>query len=74
MAVEGGGFGVIEDGLVRDADIKNISQDVGGFTGGDGEGYVEGEDKAEDVLGVVDFSDVNEGLERAGVNDICGLE
>ncbi len=74
MAVVGCGLGVIEDGLVRDADIKNILQDIGSFAGRDSEGDVEGQDEAEDVLRVVDSSDVDEWFERAGVNKFCGLE
>ena len=46
MAVVGGSFGVIEDGLVRDADIKDVLHDIGGFTGRDGEGDIEGQDEA----------------------------
>lgn len=37
VAVIGGGFGVVENGLVRDADIKNILKDIGCFSGADGE-------------------------------------
>ena len=59
MAVVGGRLGVIEDGLVRDSDIKDVLQDISSFAGGDGEGDVEGQDKPEDVLRVMDLSDVN---------------
>lgn len=74
MAVVGGGLGVIEDGLVRDADIKDILQDIGGFAGRDGEGHVEGQDEAEDVLRVMDPSNVDVGFKRTGVNEFCRLE
>ena len=74
MAVVGGSFGVIEDGLVRDADIKNVLQDVSSLTGGDGEGDVEGQDKAEDILRVMNPSNVDEWFEGAGVNKFRGLE
>jgi hypothetical protein len=74
VAVVGGGLGVIEDGLVRDADIKDILQDISGLAGGDGEGHVEGQDKAEDILRVMNFSDVNEWFDRTGVKEFCGLE
>ena len=70
----GGGFGVVQDGLVRDADIKDVLQDEGGFSGADGEGDVEGQDKSQDVLGVVDSSDVDERFERSGVKEISRLE
>ena len=41
----GCGFGVVEDGLVGDADIEDDAHDVGGFTGRDGEGDEERENK-----------------------------
>lgn len=56
MAVVGGGFGVIEDSLVRDTDVKDILQDISSLAGRDSEGDVEGQDKPEDVLRVVDSS------------------
>lgn len=70
MTVVGGGFGVIEDGLVRDADIKDVLQNIGGFAGRDGEGDVEGEDEAEDVLGIVNSSNVDGRLEWARMNKV----
>jgi len=74
MAVVGGGFGVIEDGLVRDADIKNILKDEGGFSGADGERDVEGQDETEDVLRIMNSVNVDEGFERSGVNEFCRPE
>ena len=74
MAVVGGGLGVIEDGLVRDADIKDVLQDISSFAGRDGEGDVEGQDKAKNILRVMDPSDVDEWFKRTGVNEFCGLE
>ena len=46
VAVKSSGRGVIEDGLIRDLDVKDRSEDISGFSSGDSEGYVEGEDKA----------------------------
>lgn len=74
MAVVGGGLGVIEDGLVRDTDIKDVLHNIGGFAGRDGEGHVEGQDKAEDVLRIVDPSNVDEWFDRTGVNEFRRLE
>ncbi len=74
VAVVGGGLGVIEDGLMRDADIKNILQDIGRFAGRDSKGHVKGQDEAEDVLRVMDPSDIDEWFERTGVDKFCGLE
>jgi len=74
MAVIGGGLGVVENSLVRDADIKDLLQDEGSFSGTDGEGDVEGQDEAKDVLGIVNTSDVDGGFAGAGVSNIRGLE
>ena len=74
MAMVGGGLGVIEDGLVRDADIKNVLQDISSFTGGDSEGDVEGQDESENILRVMDLSDVDEWFNGTRVGEICGLE
>ena len=74
MTVISGGFGVIEDGLIRDTDVEDILQDEGGLSGADGEGDVEGEDEAEDVLGVMNSPDVDGGLDWSWVNEVSGLE
>ena len=74
MAVVGGSFGVIEDGLVRDADIKDVLQDISGFTGRDGEGDIEGQDEAQNILRVMNPSNVDEWFEWSRVNEFCGLE
>ena len=74
MAAISGGFGVIENGLVRDGDIKDLLHDIGGFAGRDGEGDVEGQDETKDVLRVMDPAKVDVGFKRAGMNEFCGLE
>ncbi len=74
VAVVGGGLSVIEDGLARDTNIKDVLHDIGGFTGRDSEGHVEGQDEAEDVLRVMDPSDVDEWFARTGVNKFRRLE
>lgn len=74
MAVIGGGFGVVEDGLVRDTDIKDVLKNERSFSGADGEGDVEGQDEAKDVLRVVDPPDIDEWFEGAGMNEVCSLE
>ena len=60
VAVVCGGFGVVENGLVRDADFKDLLKNERGFAGRDGKGHVEGQDQTEDVLRVVNFSYVDE--------------
>lgn len=44
MTVEGSSFGVVENGLVRDLDVKDGTKDIGCFSGGDSEGDVERQD------------------------------
>jgi len=74
VAVVGGGLGVIEDGLVRETDIKDVLQDVSRLAGADGKGDVEGQDEAKDILRVMNFPNVDEWLEWAGVNKFGRLE
>jgi len=74
VAVVGGGLGVIEDSLVRDSDIKDVLHDICCFACRDGEGHVEGQDKAEDILRVMEFSNVDERLDRVWMNEFCRLE
>ena len=74
MAVVGSGFGIVEDGLVRDGNIKDLLQDISSFAGGDSEGHVEGQNKAEDILGVVNSSDVDEWFDWGWMDKFCGLE
>ena len=62
--MEGCSLGVVEDSLIRDLDIKDFAKDVGGFSGGDGEGDVEGKDQAKDILGIMDFGNIDEWSER----------
>ena len=60
--------------MIRDVDVKDGAKDVGSFSGGDGEGDVEGEDQAKNVLRVVDFCNIDEGLKRSGMVKFFGLE
>lgn len=59
VAIEGSGGGIVENSLVGDIDIEYRTQDEGSLSGADGEGYVEGEDKAEDIGRVVDFDEIH---------------
>ena len=58
MAVEGSGSSVIKDSLIRDIDVKDRAEYEGSFSGSDSKRDVKGENKAEDVRGIVDFSKV----------------
>jgi hypothetical protein len=59
VAVKGRGCGIVQHRLVRNPDTEDIPQDGGGFSGRDGEGHIECQDKAEDVLGVMDLCQIN---------------
>jgi len=58
VAVEGGRGGIIQHRLIRNPDTEDISQDGSGFSGRDGVGHIEGQDKAENILGVMDSRQV----------------
>ncbi len=42
MAVEGSGFGIIEDSLIRNFDIKDRTEDKSGFSGAYSKREIEG--------------------------------
>ncbi|NUO07639.1 MAG: hypothetical protein HUU08_03010 [Candidatus Brocadia sp.] len=62
MARESGSFGVVEDCLIRDREVKNGFEDRSGFPCSDGKGDVKGQDKTEGIVRVVDFREVYFGL------------
>lgn len=72
VAVKGSGGGIVADSLGGDGDIEYGPQDEGGLSGADGEGYEEGEDKAEDIGGVVDFNEIHPWLFRGGMDQFTG--
>ena len=74
MAVVRGGFGVIQDGLMRDVDVEYDAHDISGFAGAHGEGDKEREDKTEHVRRIINFSDVDGWFEWRGDGEILGLE
>lgn len=73
MAVESGRGGVIEDGLIRDLDVKDRAENEGGFSGSDCKRDVKGEYKAKDVGSIVDFSKIDFGIIRLGMVKFVGL-
>jgi uncharacterized protein YgfB (UPF0149 family) len=64
MAIEGGGFGVVQDSLVRNKDVEHTTHDISSFSGAQGEGDKEGEDKAQDIGGIIDFTNIDGGFKR----------
>lgn len=73
MAVESSSGGVIEDGLIRDLDVKDRAENEGGFSGSDSKRDVKGEYKAKDVGSIVDFSKIDFGIIRLGMVKFVGL-
>lgn len=73
MAVESSSGSVIEDGLIRDVDVEDRSENVCSFPGSDGKRNIEGEDKTKDVGRIVDFSKIDFGLIRLGMVKFVGL-
>jgi len=59
MAMEGSGGSIVEDSLIRDLDIKDISENMSGFSGSDSVRDIEGEDKSEDIGCVMDFREID---------------
>lgn len=73
MAVESGSGSVIEDGLIRDLDVKDRAENEGGFSGSDCKRDVKGEYKAKDVGSIVDFSKIDFRIIRLGMVKFFGL-
>jgi len=63
-AIEGGGCGIVENSLIGELDIEHRSHDEGSLSCTDGEGYVEGKDKTEDIRRVMDFNNIHTGFFR----------
>ena len=74
MAVESGGFGIVQDRLVRDWDLKNIPEYHGSLSGAHGERYMEGQDKADNVQRVMNFVDRYTGRFWGDCFDVFWLE
>jgi len=64
VAIEGSGRGIVQHRLEGHINIEHRPHNEGSFPGADGEGHVEGKDKAEDIGGVVDFDEVHTWLLR----------
>ncbi len=60
VAIKSSGSTIVENRLIGDFDIEDRLQDSRGFPGRDGEGDIESEDKTEDILGVMDFCEIDD--------------
>jgi len=58
MAIEGGGGGVVQYGLIGDGEGEHGAQHEGGLSGTEGKRDIKGEDQAEDIRGVVDSGQI----------------
>jgi hypothetical protein len=74
MAVEGSGGGVIQDSLIRDLDVKDISEDMSCFSGSDSVRDIEGEDKAENIRGIMDIREIDIRFVGSRVKEVAGFE
>ncbi len=73
MAIEGGGSGVVQDGLIGDRDGEDGSEDESRLSCTQGEGDVKSQDKAKNMRSVVDGLQINGRLLRLGEGKRMGL-
>ncbi len=73
VAVKRRGSRIVQDRLIRDLDIEDGLQNNRGFPGWNSEGDVKGKDQAEDILGVMDFRQLDDGFLRGRVHQFLGL-
>ncbi len=73
MAIEGGRSGVVQDGLVRDWDGEDGTEDESCLSCTEGEGDVKGQDKAKDIGSVMDGPQIDCRLLGLGEGELVGL-
>ena len=73
MAIEGGGSGVVQYGLVGDGDGEDRPEDEGRFSGTEGEGDVKSQDKAKNIGSVMDGPQIDGRLLRLREGKLMGL-
>jgi hypothetical protein len=71
--MESSHFTIVEDGLVREADFKDLAKHVSGFAGGDGERDVKREYEGQCVEGISDGGNVVT-RSRSRVGELLGGE
>lgn len=73
MAIEGGGSGIVQHGLIGDWDGKHGPEDSSCFSRTEGERDVKSQDKAEDIGSVVDGPQINGRVFRLREGKLVGL-
>jgi len=74
VAIISGGLGVIEHGLIRNRDSKDLFEDSGGFSGGDGKGDMEGECQPEHIRRIVNTKEIDVGIVGFGMLQLFVVE
>ena len=74
VAVVSGSLDIVKDGLIGEVNAPDIAEHVGGFSGGDGIGDVEGKDEGKDIQVVMDSIEVDFGLNGGSHLELVRLE
>lgn len=74
VTVEGGGLSVVEDGLITEADVEDLSEDQSGLAAGKGKRDMKGQDQADDVERLMDAVQIDEGTDRRRGGQLCQRE
>ena len=74
MAINSGGLGVIEHGLIRNRDSEDLFEDSGRFSGGDGKGDVESERQSEHIRRIVNTKEIDVGIIGFGMLQLFVVE
>jgi hypothetical protein len=73
VAVKRRGCRIVQDRLIRDFDVEDGLQNSRGFPGWNGEGDVKGQDKTEDILGVMDLRKLHDRLIGPRMKKLLGF-
>jgi len=73
MAIEGGGSRIVQDGLIRDRDGEDGSEDESRLSGTEGERDIKSQDKAKNMRSVEDGSQIHGRLFRLREGNLVGL-
>jgi hypothetical protein len=72
--VVGGRLGVVEDGLIAEGHVKDLAQDLSGFTSRERERDMEGQDQAEQIRRAMNASQVQERAREGRGLELSRLE
>ena len=73
MTIESRGGRIVENGLIGDMNLEDRLHDDRSLSGRDRKRDIEGEDKAEDIFGVVDSCKVDHWPLRCGMDEFLGF-